>query len=172
MSTLTRSRTKTILAIDSSLACPAFAVLSVNLTDRSISVVELSHVKTISKQSTGKRLNQIHEHVLSILERHDLDNVVFEKGFNRFAIATQQIQRTVGMLLFTLYRKEIEVYDEIAPTSVKKTVTGNGKATKDQVAESLERFVGKQVYKTDDESDAVGVGIAFAIKKGWIIGLV
>ncbi|TWM32265.1 Crossover junction endodeoxyribonuclease RuvC [Bacillus licheniformis] len=51
---------------------------------------------------------------------------------------------------------------------MKKAITGNGKASKDELAKSLYRWVGYADYKTDDESDAVGVGVAFAMQKGWV----
>lgn len=159
---------KTVLAIDSSLACPAFAVLEFNLTNNTVRLLEVSHIKTNSKKSTGFRLFQIGEHVQAILDRHSFDEIVFEKGFNKFAVATQQIQRTVGLILYTLYRNEIESVDEISPTSVKKLVTGSGKATKDELAKHLYKWVQHIDYKTNDESDSVGVGIAFGKKKGWI----
>lgn len=159
---------KLVLAIDSSLSCPAFAVVEFNLLDKTAMVVEVSHVKTNSKHSTGRRLAQIQEHVQDILERFEFDCVVFEKGFNKFAVATQQIQRTVGLLFYTLYRNEIEAIDEIAPTSVKKAVTGDGKASKEKLADSLEQYVGAIKYKTNDESDAVGVALALAIQKNWL----
>lgn len=34
-------------------------------------------------------------------------------------------------------------WDEIAPVSIKKKVTGNAKASKEDVAASLEKYVGK-----------------------------
>jgi crossover junction endodeoxyribonuclease RuvC len=159
---------KTVLAIDSSLACPAFAVLEFNLTDRTVKVVEVTHVKTNSKKSTGYRLWQIYNLAESLLKKYDFDAVVFEKGFNKFAVATQQIQRTVGMLLFTLYRNEIEDIEEIAPTSVKKYITGDGKASKEKLADALVEYVGEIKYKTNDESDSVGVGIAYGKKMNWL----
>ena len=159
---------KTILAIDSSLACPAFAVCEVNLTEKSIKVIEVSHLKTDSKKSTGYRLFQIAQHVQEIFEGRGFDAVVIEKGFNRFAVATQQIQRTVGVLLVLIYRNGIDTVEELSPTSVKKYVTGNGKASKEELATALESYVGAMKYKTNDESDAVGVAIAYAKQKGWL----
>lgn len=159
---------KTVLAIDSSLACPAFAVLEFNLTNRTVKVLEVSHIKTPSKFSTGKRLAMIHDHVEPILTRYNFDAVVFEKGFNKFAVATQQIQRTVGLLYFTLYRKGFEDISELSPTTVKKYITGNGKASKEELAKRLFEWVGEIKYKTDDESDSVGVGIAYGVQKGWL----
>lgn len=159
---------KLVLAIDSSLACPAFAVLEFNLTNRTVKVIQVSHIKTSAKKTTGHRLTQIHEHFTGLLDTFHFDEIVFEKGFNKFAVATQQIQRTIGVLLFTLYRNNAEAYSEIAPTSVKKAVTGNGKATKQELADALEKYVGVVEYKTNDESDSVGVGLALGIQKGWI----
>lgn len=162
---------KLILGIDSSLSCPAFAVIEVNLTNRTAQVIKVSHIKTSSKKSTGYRLFQIYNHFLDILHNYDLDEVVIEKGFNKFAMATQQIQRTVGVILFaqyTMYRNEVEDIHEIAPTSVKKAITGNGKASKDELAEGLIKYVGDVHYRTNDESDAVGVALAYAIQNDWI----
>lgn len=157
---------KLILGIDSSLACPAYAVVKVS--EGKATVLEVSHKKTTAKQSTGHRLFIIQEWFRDVLERYDFDYIVFEKGFNKFAIATQQIQRTLGVLMLTLYRKEIEDFLEISPTSVKKAITGNGKASKAELAEALEQYVGKLKYKTDDESDSVGVALALAIQKNWL----
>jgi crossover junction endodeoxyribonuclease RuvC len=155
-----------ILGIDSSLACPAYAVVKVS--EGKAELIETSHIKTNSKKSTGYRLFQIYNWFKDVLERYDFDSIVFEKGFNKFAIATQQIQRTLGVLMFTLYRNEIEDFFEISPTSVKKAITGNGKASKEELAEALESYVGKHKYKTNDESDSVGVALALALQKGWL----
>jgi crossover junction endodeoxyribonuclease RuvC len=155
-----------ILGIDSSLACPAYAVVKVS--EGEASLIETSHVKTSSKKSTGYRLFQIYEWFKDVLERYTFDAIVFEKGFNKFAIATQQIQRTLGVLMITLYSKEIEEFYEISPTSVKKAVSQNGKASKEELANALEKYIGKHKYKTNDESDATGVALALALQKGWL----
>jgi crossover junction endodeoxyribonuclease RuvC len=155
-----------ILGIDSSLACPAYAVVKVS--EGKATLIETSHCKTSSKKSTGYRLFQIYEWFKDVLERYTFDAIVFEKGFNKFAIATQQIQRTLGVLMITLYSKEIEEFFEISPTSVKKAITENGKASKAELAQGLLKYVGEHKYKTDDESDSVGVALALAIQQGWL----
>lgn len=57
---------------------------------------------------------------------------------------------------------------EIPPQTVKKAVTDNANAEKEDVAAALEQFVGKQEYACDDESDAVAVGVAWLIQQGMI----
>ncbi len=49
-----------------------------------------------------------------------------------------------------------------------KTLTGSGKASKEEVAAVLERYVGRQEYATDDESDDVAVGITWLIRNSFI----
>lgn len=157
---------KLILSLDLSLACPAFAVLKVS--DNKVKVVEVSHVKTKSKDSTGQRLFIISNHLKDILDRYEFDAYVMEKGFSKFPVATQQLQRVVGVVLVTLYRKGVEEIGELSPTTVKKSITGSGKASKDELAICLHDYVGDVIYKTDDESDSVGVGVAYAKQKGWL----
>lgn len=162
------ANTKLILAIDSSLACPAFSVLLFDLDNRTVEVVQLEHVKTNSKKPTGHRLDQIDKMLDYLTHHYDFDEVVMEKGFNKFATATQQIQRTVGLLLFRMWTWKGYEIAEIAPTTVKKALTGSGKASKQEVADALESYVGKIKYANNDESDATGVGIAYGKQMGWL----
>lgn len=159
---------KLVLSCDLSLTCPAFAILEVDTNTSTITVIEVSHVKTVSKQPLGQRLFAIVIHLRNILDRFAITDVVMEKGFNKFAVATAQLQRVVGVVVLTLYRKDLAVFAEISPTSVKKEITGNGKASKEELADALVMYVGPIDYKTNDESDAVGVGIAYAKQKGWL----
>lgn len=60
------------------------------------------------------------------------------------------------------------VFDEIAPASVKKLIAGNGRASKEDVAAALDRYVGRQDYECDDESDATAVGVAWLLQHGYV----
>ena len=57
-------------------------------------------------------------------------------------------------------------FEEIPAVTVKKYITGNHLAEKDDVASALSKFVGEREYACDDESDAVAVGISWLIKEG------
>lgn len=154
-----------ILAQDLSLNSPAFAVLEV--VEGEVEILHLSHLKTNTKKEHGYRLLQIYNHIKNIYEEHpDLDAVVREKGFSRFPKVTQSLFKVVGVSDIIAYINKFNTVHEIAPTSVKKFITGNGKASKDDVADSVNTYLGTNInFKTDDESDAVAVGIAFLIQK-------
>ena len=47
---------------------------------------------------------------------------------------------------------------------IKKLLTGNGKASKEEVASALEQYVGRQEYAVSDESDAVAAGVAWLLQ--------
>lgn len=99
------------------------------------------------------------------------DNIHFvrERGFSRFAAETQTIYRMVGVSDLVLWDKTKKSFDQLAPKEVKLLVSGSGKAKKEDVAEALKSFVGDMEYKTDDESDAVAVGVAWLLKNEYEI---
>lgn len=88
-----------------------------------------------------------------------------EKGFSRFPHETQALFKVVGIADLAAWQKCRAVYEEIAPSAIKKLLTGSGKASKEDVAAASHRFIGEQVYQTDDESDAVAVGIAWLLQR-------
>lgn len=154
-----------VLAMDLSLSSPAFAVLSV---EKGVPKVEhLSHVKTNSKKSHGYRLFEIYHHMDDIYKKHpDITDVVREKGFSRFATTTQTLFKVVGLSDACAFDYGFEQVAEIAPTQVKKAISGTGKGSKDDVALGIKKYIPEELhFATDDESDAVAVGLTYLIQK-------
>lgn len=94
----------------------------------------------------------------------NVDVYVREKAFSRFARETQVLNKVVGIADLVAWQQSMAIFNEIAPTTVKKLLTGSGKAEKVTVAKALERYLDTQVYKTDDESDAAAVGVAWLLQ--------
>lgn len=59
-------------------------------------------------------------------------------------------------------------FQEISPITIKTLIGGERGASKDQVADGLEPYVGKYEYTVDDESDAVAVGVAWLISNKYL----
>lgn len=154
-----------ILAMDLSLSSPAFAVLKV---ENGVPKVEhLSHLKTNTKKTHGYRLFEIYKHMDAIYKAHpDITNVVREKGFSRFAAVTQTLFKVVGISDVCAFKNGFDGVAELSPTTVKKAVTGTGKASKDDVATNIKTYFAEEIqFKNDDESDAVAVGLTFLKQK-------
>ena len=91
---------------------------------------------------------------------------VREKAFNaRASQAEIGIYKVVGVMDWLLYRIRLE-WSEIYPVTVKKCITGSGKATKEEVAKMLPTWLPDLKYDTDDESDAAAVAISFLVQQG------
>lgn len=93
----------------------------------------------------------------------NIDVYVREKAFSRFARETQALNKVVGVADLVAWQQSRAVFHEIAPTTIKKLLTGSGKSEKETVATALERYLGFQIYKTDDESDAAAAGVAWLL---------
>jgi len=64
----------------------------------------------------------------------DVAVFVREKGFSRFPHETQVLFKVVGIVDLAAWRQCKTQFEEIAPTTVKKLLTGSGKASKEEVA--------------------------------------
>ena len=95
---------------------------------------------------------------------------VRQRGFHKQAQETEAIFKMVGVSDLYAWKYQ-KVFDEIPPTVIKLVLTGNMKASKEEVAASLERYVGKQDYAFDDESDSVAVGVCWLIQHGYLDGI-
>ena len=78
------------------------------------------------------------------------------------------LNRVVGVSDLYAWAFGQRQFQEIEAVTVKKKITNDASAEKNEVAEALEQFVGKQEYACDDESDAVAVGIAWLMKQDMI----
>lgn len=118
-------------------------------------------IKTNAKEGYGKRLRTIYKEINKFSANYPCKEVVVESGFTRFNRATQVLYRVHGLIEFMFSEAE---YFSYAPTSVKKTITGNGRATKEEVCEKILSLYKNIKFKNDDESDAFAVGICHFIK--------
>lgn len=155
-----------VLGLDLSMGSPGFAVVRKAEGEAPV-LIHKSHVKTNSKHSHGQRLIAIERHLINLVEQFGPFTAVSrEKGFSMHAMTTQVIFRVVGVSDLALAKEGYTKIAELPPTTVKKLVAGNGKATKPEVAQAVDTYVGVQDYKTDDESDAVAVALAYLIQEG------
>jgi crossover junction endodeoxyribonuclease RuvC len=166
-----------IIAFDLSLSNTGYAVGKIK--DRKLSIVEIGTIgtKRYAQRSTGFRLNYIAKEVRELYKKHELDRVVKEQSFSNSRIkATQQIFKVNGVWELMTYLADKEDFAELTPSTVKKELTGNGRATKEEVAEAVlahfRSIMGDSNLKfgNKDESDAVAVLIAYCKKEDLIDG--
>ena len=99
----------------------------------------LENKKTLS---VGQKLINIEDFLDKIFEIEKPDAVVVEGSFwnPREARGYSQVSAAMGIIQATAWRNgQIEPV-KLQPSTVKKMVAGNGRATKDQVAEAVKRL--------------------------------
>lgn len=166
-----------VLSMDLSLTSPGFSVLGITDEGHPL-LLDKSIVKTDAKKSYGHRLNDIAVEIRRLMNEYKPEVVVKEKGFSRFPSVTQSIFRSTGAADLAVFNEGYtDNIHEISVTSVKKLVTGNGKSTKEEVAEvvferlsidNTDEFYTKRGKLIDDLTDSCAVGLAYYIEKGMI----
>lgn len=156
-----------ICSADLSLRRPGWCVMEVdNGIIKNINMFSLDN-KAKKNKTHGQILSEIYDifynNIVSNINTAHWYFVREKMVMNKKVPSERDVAKVVGLMDFMLGETE---WHEIYPTTVKKIITGSGKAEKQEVASALEKYIGKQDYKCDDESDAAAVGIAWLIQQG------
>ncbi len=115
-------------------------------------------IKAIARRPFGERLATIQDRFAEILAEHRPVLAAVESPFHGVsARSALQLAHARGVILAALSRAGVSIV-EYSPAEIKKTVTGSGRATKDQVAYMVERLAGTK-SSSRDLTDAVAVAL-------------
>lgn len=159
---------KTLLSFDLSLNRTGYVVGKVvngKLTIVETGVIDNNKILAVRE---GEKLMRIANKVKELLVKYEPDYVVKEGGFSNNNLATKRLYAVHGVVTLMCWCYGHHFEDVYQPTTIKKQLTGNGRAKKEQVAEALKRFVGDIEFEFDDESDAVAILITHCLKTGLI----
>jgi crossover junction endodeoxyribonuclease RuvC len=115
----------------------------------------------LSKYVTHElKLKKIFERVIGIIEDFEPDEVALEAPFYGKNVQSMlKLGRAQGVAMAAALSKEIPI-TEYAPKKVKQSVTGNGNASKEQVANMLKSILKFDVVpKLLDATDALAVAL-------------
>ena len=151
-----------ILGVDPGLKVCGFAVMDV--ADGSEQLVEAGCVATDEKLPMEKRLNQIAEDFQAILDKFRPDIVSVEELYSHYAHPTTAILmgHARGVILQKCAEMSIEVRS-FSATRIKKSVTGNGRASKQQVQKTVQIVLGLlEIPQPNDVADAIAAALCCA----------
>jgi crossover junction endodeoxyribonuclease RuvC len=122
-----------VLGIDPGTAVTGYGVVARGDAG-AVSLVECGVIRTSPGQPLARRLREIHEGVLELLDRHRPDAVSVENVYHgRNARTALVLGHARGVILLAAALEDITLA-EYASAEIKKAVVGTGQATKDQVA--------------------------------------
>jgi crossover junction endodeoxyribonuclease RuvC len=161
-----------VLGIDPGTATTGYGVLRVN-SNNSLDVVTWGLIETDKGGYKEKRLEHIFDEVVEIIKKYTPDFFVMEKVFfasnAKTAIDVGQAQ---GVMLLAASRMKVKVI-EYAPATVKKIITGNGKAGKKDIQRQVRKLLGNGIKskahkKThfDNAADALAIALTYILSVG------
>lgn len=159
------------MGIDPGTATTGYGL--VRLNGNGNEVVTWGLIETDKSLLKEKRLDFIFEECQRLINLHKPDVFVFEKVFfsnnAKTVIAVGQAQ---GVMLLAASKTKVHV-EEYAPGTIKKMITGNGRANKKEVQQHIRKILGSRVKseahkKThfDNAADALAIALTHAFKLG------
>lgn len=150
-----------ILGIDPGIQITGYCLL--NYENDKFEVITSGSVQTSKDKKEADRLLEINKDINELTKALKPDVASIEKLFffkNQKTIIP--VAQARGVILSALAENNIEIF-EYTPIQVKLTLTGHGRATKDEVKNMVERFVTiSPNTKLDDTIDAIAIAICHA----------
>lgn len=150
-----------VLGIDPSLRGSGFAVLDYT-PHRDVRVLETTTLKLKSDISQIECLGAISHQVEDFIDQHEIKHVAIEQTIYVQNFQTAQILGAArGAAIAAASMRGLPVF-EYAPLRIKQAIVGAGRASKEQVARTLQSITGTDLTSRLDESDAAAVALCHA----------
>ena len=130
---------KIILGIDPGTTIMGYGVLRVQGTKPEMIAMGIIDLRKMGDHYL--KLRHIHERVLSIIESYLPDELAIEAPFfGKNVQSMLKLGRAQGVAMAAALSRDIPI-TEYAPLKIKMAITGNGQASKEQVADMLQRML-------------------------------
>jgi crossover junction endodeoxyribonuclease RuvC len=151
-----------ILGIDPGLRICGYAVIRNDISGTSL--LEAGTIRADTNAELAERLSQIADDLDGILEMHNPDIMAVEQLYSHYAHPRTAILmgHARGVIFQRAGAREIRVTD-FSATKIKKSLTGNGRATKQQMQRAIASALGLQsTPKPADVADAIAIALCCA----------
>jgi crossover junction endodeoxyribonuclease RuvC len=151
-----------ILGIDPGLQVCGYAVIAAKLLDTKL--LEAGVFRTDGKAELAERLCQIAGDIEQVLKTHKPDAVAVEQLYSHYQHPRTAI--LMGHARGVILQKSAEAgasVKEYAATRIKKSLTGNGRATKNQMQRAIQTVLAlPEVPEPADVADAIAIALCCA----------
>jgi len=147
---------KIILGIDPGTNIMGYSVISIENKQVKLLVIDVLRLEKISGQPL--KLKKIFETTLRIIDHYNPDHLSIEaQFFGKNVQSMLKLGRAQGVAIAAALYRNIPI-SEYTPLKIKQSITGNGNASKEQVAAMLKRIISTDFqYDFLDATDALAV---------------
>ncbi len=149
---------KTILGIDPGSNIMGYGVIKV--THSKVEVIALGVIKTSGFSGHYQKLSHIFDRTLYLVDQYKPDETALEAPFfGKNVQSMLKLGRAQGVAMAASLYRNIPIF-EYAPLRIKQSITGNGSATKEQVAYFLKQMYNLEIMPNDlDATDGLATAV-------------
>lgn len=159
-----------VIGIDQGVANVGYAVLNYQ-SKGDFQLLESGAIKTKPNKELEERIGEIYKRVDLLIQKYKPTHMGCERFFfnasdktMKFRSATIVRTNMVSGVLFLLAHQHRMSIKDYVPGTIKKHVTGDGRASKEEVIQSIQALVTQQgqaiALKNDHEADAIAIALA------------
>ncbi len=149
-----------ILGIDPGSIKTGWAALRVTNENNHPKLIGSGSIITSSTTPFLERLQKIHYSFHQIIDHFKPQQVAFESLiFVKSPQALIKLSQTRGLLIASLYQKQIFSIYEYSPNLIKNITSGHGHATKENISLIMSKLFPNLESKSFDETDAISVAL-------------
>lgn len=155
---------KIILGIDPGTNVLGFGLIGV--LNNEIHLISSGVVKMNKLENHELKLKSIFENISTIIEKHLPDEVAIESPFfGKNVQSMLKLGRAQGVAMAAVLTKDLPI-SEYSPRKIKKSITGNGASSKEQVAAMLKNILKlKEIPKSLDATDGIATAVCHFFQK-------
>lgn len=152
------TKDRIILGIDPGTILMGYGLLHID--NNELKPIGMGVIKLDKYEDHADRLKKIFERIIGIIEEFNPDELAIEAPFfGKNVQSMLKLGRAQGVAIAAALSKNIP-FTEYSPKKIKMSITGNGNASKEQVAAMLQHILGiKNEHQYLDASDAMGAAL-------------
>ena len=149
---------KIILGIDPGTTIMGFGLIEIN--NKKMKLLDLNELKLSKIKDHYLRLKLIFERTIDLIDEFNPDEIAIEAPFfGKNVQSMLKLGRAQGVAMAAGLSREVPV-TEYSPKKIKMAITGNGNASKEQVAKMLQGLLSiKQLPKNLDSTDGLAAAV-------------
>ena len=142
-----------------------FGLIEIN--DKKMKLLELNELKLIKFKDHYLRLKLIFERTIDLIDEFNPDEIAIEAPFfGKNVQSMLKLGRAQGVAMAAGLSREIPI-TEYSPKKIKMAITGNGNASKEQVAKMLQSLLDlKELPKNLDSTDGLAAAVCHFYNQG------
>lgn len=154
-----------ILGVDPGLAHCGWGIIAPKsgsgASKQALRLVDFGTISTSSKDPLSERLQRIYSEFLSLYQIYRPEAVAVETVYMKKNMTSAlPVAHARGVILLSAGLRDLPVH-EYSPSSLKQSVVGYGRASKQQVQQMVSLLLGlKEVPQPDHAADALAAAIA------------